>query len=716
MRHLLRLITFFFCLTAIHLKTNAQQVTFQQAWDAAQQGNVAGYRILGYMYLTGDGTSKNTNEALKWLNKAADAGDASGNSLLGWMYMSGTGVEQNYNLAFKYYKVAADKSATDAYWPLGWLYWTGNGTVQNLPKAYKWTKLAVDNGQTQAYVPLARMYLGGIGTTKNDLEGFRLLKLASDNGDINSYGVLGYCYQNGIGTTQNLEEGFKWYKLGAENGDVDSYLSLAYCYYNGAGVLKNESEGLKWAKEAADKGNMQAFLFIGLSYMNGDGVVKDSIEGLNWIKKAAEKSYIPAFAQLGSLYIYGRGVKKDYNEAIKWLRKGADAGDGHAYLSLGIMYNQGYGFKQNYEEANKYYKLAADKGIAMGYNNLAYNYACGYGGKVDLKEGLKLVNKALEIEKFPEALDTKGEIYYLLGDIENARECYKEILSDFPDYYVNYKKNDLDNEDSTPLQRYLTQSDIDTNIPKTNIKDDKTFVVVVANEMYKREDRVPFAANDGNTFAKYCKLLLGIPESNVHVVINATLNDIKHEVSWLTKVLNAYGGEGKGIFYYAGHGIPDDATKNAYLLPVDGYGNDINTGYSLNQLYKDLGSTQSQGITVFLDACFSGAKREGGMMTSNRGIALKANEGVPEGNVVVFSASYGDETASSYSKMGHGLFTYYLLKELKDTKGDVTLKQLGDYVTKEVGRQSLIINNKPQTPTVISSKEVEDSWENWKLK
>ena len=67
MRHLLRLITFFFCLTAIHLKTNAQQVTFQQAWDAAQQGNVAGYRILGYMYLTGDGTSKNTNEALCFL-------------------------------------------------------------------------------------------------------------------------------------------------------------------------------------------------------------------------------------------------------------------------------------------------------------------------------------------------------------------------------------------------------------------------------------------------------------------------------------------------------------------------------------------------------------------------------------------------------------------------------------------------------------------------
>ncbi len=191
---------------------------------------------------------------------------------------------------------------------------------------------------------------------------------------------------------------------------------------------------------------------------------------------------------------------------------------------------------------------------------------------------------------------------------------------------------------------------------------------------------------------------------------------MKHEIGWLGKVLETRKGKAKAIFYYAGHGIPDEASKNAYLLPIDGYGSDASTGYPLEKLYADLGNVPSQSVTVFLDACFSGAKREGDMLASARGVALKANRGVPVGNVVVFSAAQGDETAYPYKKEGHGLFTYYLLKELKDTKGDVTLKQLGNFVTEKVSQQSIVINSKPQTPTVIPAKTISSNWESWKLK
>ena len=49
------------------------------------------------------------------------------------------------------------------------------------------------------------------------------------------------------------------------------------------------------------------------------------------------------------------------------------------------------------------------------------------------------------------------------------------------------------------------------------------------------------------------------------------------------------------------------------------------------------------------------------------------------------------------------MFTYYLLKKLQQTKGNVTLKELGDYVTDQVKRQSNLINKKPQTPSVTTS-------------
>jgi hypothetical protein len=62
------------------------------------------------------------------------------------------------------------------------------------------------------------------------------------------------------------------------------------------------------------------------------------------------------------------------------------------------------------------------------------------------------------------------------------------------------------------------------------------------------------------------------------------------------------------------------------------------------------------------------------------------------------------------------MFTYFLLKKLQETKGDVSLGDLSDYLTEEVGRQSFIKNNKMQTPTVNVSSSLQNSWRNMKLK
>ena len=262
----------------------------------------------------------------------------------------------------------------------------------------------------------------------------------------------------------------------------------------------------------------------------------------------------------------------------------------------------------------------------------------------------------------------------------------------------------------------MGKSDIDTNIPVANSNSDNTFAVIIANENYQKEAQVPFAVNDGRTFAEYCKKTLGIPANNVHIVTDATLNNMKYEVRWLKQVIDAYGGEARVIFYYAGHGIPDEAQKTAYLLPVDGFGNDVSTGYKLDDLYSTLGNLPSKSITVFLDACFSGANRDGQMLASARGVAIKAKSSAPVGNMVVFSAAQGDETAYPNNEQQHGMFTYYLLKKIKETSGNVTYKELGDYVTDNVRKQSIVVNGKSQTPTVVPSATVGGNWETWKLK
>jgi hypothetical protein len=260
------------------------------------------------------------------------------------------------------------------------------------------------------------------------------------------------------------------------------------------------------------------------------------------------------------------------------------------------------------------------------------------------------------------------------------------------------------------------KSIVDTDIPHTNQSNNNTFAVIIANENYRNEAKVPYALNDGDIFRKYCQHTLGIPEKHIHYVPDATLNGLKAEINWLKDVLYAHEGEAKVIFYYAGHGVPNESNQSAYLLPVDGFGSDITTGYLLDDLYQTLGNAPSAGTILFLDACFSGAKREGDMMVAARAVAIKVKKNVPIGSMVVFAAAQSDETAYQHDEEKHGMFTYYLLEKLQETKGDVTLEELGDHIITEVRKSSVTLNRKSQTPSVIPSASLMDNWKNWKLK
>lgn len=305
--------------------------------------------------------------------------------------------------------------------------------------------------------------------------------------------------------------------------------------------------------------------------------------------------------------------------------------------------------------------------------------------------------------------DNSSDLTFAMADIEYEFDAID--INAVPDNAMA----DKGSQQITTRQISVGTSDVDKGIPEASEVNDRLFAVIIANEDYQREVDVNFAVNDGNTFGEYCRKTLGIPEQNIHIVENATLNNILAEVDWITKVAEAYQGEAGLIFYYAGHGIPDESTGDAYLLPVDGYGSNINTGYKLDNLYASLSSAPSRYTYVFLDACFSGAERGGSMIASARGIAIRAKASAPKGNMVVFSAAQGDETAYPYKEKGHGMFTYYLLKKLQESGGDVTLGELSDYVRSEVRKQSIVSNSKMQTPTVTASPAMHDSWQTLQL-
>ena len=272
-------------------------------------------------------------------------------------------------------------------------------------------------------------------------------------------------------------------------------------------------------------------------------------------------------------------------------------------------------------------------------------------------------------------------------------------------------------QDQLPLttKKEIITSDVDQNIPQSNKKSEDTYALIIANEDYQFVDDVNFAAHDGEVFKEYCIKTLGIPERQIRYCANASYGVISGGVDWLKYALNNFEGC-KAIVYYCGHGIPDEKTGDAYIIPVDGKGTNTTTCYSLNTLYTTLANTKASNITYFMDACFTGANKEGSMLVAARGVAREAKKEVLEGKSVVFSASSGDETAMTYPEKGHGLFTYFLLKKLQETQGNVSYSDLANYINKNVKKEAFLINEKPQTPVVATSTAASSTWETMTLK
>ncbi len=282
---------------------------------------------------------------------------------------------------------------------------------------------------------------------------------------------------------------------------------------------------------------------------------------------------------------------------------------------------------------------------------------------------------------------------------------------DVKKYTVNAKQEERPEE----IELYSLTSDVDKNIPTNPTTNTNTFAFIIANENYESLAKVPCAINDGKIFADYCRKTLGLPEDHVHFETDLTFAKMGQFVTLLTDIAQ-YNPNSHIIFYYAGHGAPNETTKEAFLMPVDAYRVDPMFCYGLDKLYIQFKALANNRVTVFLDACFSGTNRDEQMLASARGVAIAPKANNVQGNLVVFSAASGDQTALPYEKEGHGMFTYFLLKKLQETSGNVTYSELKTYLETKVPQQSLTANRKKQNPTVTTSAALGNDWLNWTLK
>lgn len=295
---------------------------------------------------------------------------------------------------------------------------------------------------------------------------------------------------------------------------------------------------------------------------------------------------------------------------------------------------------------------------------------------------------------------------------------YDDVKIDLPNQNVALNQNTSNNSNTKIV---LGKPEVDTNIPTASTQKTNIYCLIIGNEDYSSyqtglstEVNVDFAANDAKIFKEYCNKTLGIPEKQIKLLVNATAGQMNQGMAWLTNLAKIDNGEAELIFYYSGHGLPDEATKEAYLIPVDISGSNVTQGIKVNDVYSKLNEFPSKKITVFLDACFSGGARNQGLVAM-KGVKFRPKDNIVTGNMVVFSSSTDEESSGVYREKQHGYMTYFLLKKLQETKGDISYKDFAEFIINSVKKETAL-NGKIQTPQLNYSPAVEEIWTNWKLK
>jgi hypothetical protein len=211
------------------------------------------------------------------------------------------------------------------------------------------------------------------------------------------------------------------------------------------------------------------------------------------------------------------------------------------------------------------------------------------------------------------------------------------------------------------------------------------------------------AVNDATEFADVLKKEYRFDE--IYSLINeeATRRNIIEKFEWLSKNITP---DDNLLIFYAGHGQFNKTLNKGYWVPVDAHSNSIADYISNNDVKTFLGGIPSKHTLLITDACFSGDIFRGENTEtypfdpSNMSRYYKE---VYRKQSRLALTSGGVEEVMDSGKENHSIFTYYLLKALKENKNKyMDASQLFNEF------KVAVTNNSEQTPILQAVKDTND--------
>jgi hypothetical protein len=307
---------------------------------------------------------------------------------------------------------------------------------------------------------------------------------------------------------------------------------------------------------------------------------------------------------------------------------------------------------------------------ARGSNGSIYPWLAGYGGFVGAVDDFKIYKTPREAPFYSETGLAKKEApkpYIPRPDM--AKPTVTDIRT-IPDFNAAPREGDL--------------------------------AVIIGIENYKQLPKSDYSKSDAEIVKSYLKAL-GFRERNIEFITDADATKSSIEKSLEAWLKNKAKPDSRIFVYYSGHGAPEPKTGDAYLVPYDGDPNYLEvTGYSLKRLYDNLGKLQVKEVTVVLDSCFSGAGGRSVLAKGARPLVMTADIKTIPSNLAILSATQGTQISTSSPEKGHGVFTYYFLKALKE--GKKTIAEIYEYIKPLVEDEAKQLNVQ-QSPSMSPDAE-----------
>jgi TPR repeat protein len=216
-----------------------------------EKGSAPSCDILGYMFVTGAGVTKNPSEGATLFQKACNGGHANGCFNFGVVLQNGQGVPKDEAKAMSLFDKACSDGVAIGCDAAAVNYYYGKGVAQDGLRAAKLFALGCRGGARNSCSNLGAMYNGGIVVPKNEKLAANLFKLACDGGVAVGCGNFAYMVEFGKGVTRDAPLAAKIYERACAV-QTSECVWLGAVHQAGIGVKKDSKRALAEFRKSCD--------------------------------------------------------------------------------------------------------------------------------------------------------------------------------------------------------------------------------------------------------------------------------------------------------------------------------------------------------------------------------------------------------------------------------------------------------------------------------